>query len=61
MLDATFIYPLFNLAPELKFGFGLVDILDNERPGLKDESLRKYTKSLSKATQRLITLSFNFE
>lgn len=60
-VGCDFYLPLFNLAPELKFGFGLGNILDNERPGLKDESLRKYTKSLSKATQRLITLSFNFE
>lgn len=53
--------PLFKLAPELKFSFGLPDILEKERPDLKDESLQKYAKSLSKATQRMITLSFHFE
>lgn len=53
--------PLFKLAPELRFSFGLIDILEKERSDLKDESLLKYTRSLSKATQRMITLSFHFE
>ncbi|NLY24848.1 MAG: PorT family protein [Bacteroidales bacterium] len=56
-----FYLPLFKLAPELKFSFGLLDILDDERSDLKDESLQKYAQSLSKATQRMITLSFHFE
>lgn len=53
--------PMFKLAPELKIGFGLVDILEKERPDLTDESLQKYARSLSKATQRMVTLSFHFE
>ena len=56
-----FYLPMFKLAPELKFSFGLIDILDKDRNDLKDESLVKYANSLSKATQRMITLSFNFE
>src|SRR5690554_894898 len=53
--------PMFKLAPELKIGFGLINILEKERPDLTDESLHKYKRSLSKAAQRMITLSFNFE
>ncbi len=53
--------PMFKLAPELKFSFGLIDILERDRNDLKDEKIMKYANSLSKATQRMITLSFNFE
>lgn len=60
-VGCDFYLPLFNLAPELKFGFGLIDILEKDRTDLTDETLQKYARSLSKATQRLITLSFHFE
>lgn len=56
-----FYMPMFKLSPELKFCFGLTDILETDRSDLKDEALQKYAKSLSKATQRMIVLSFNFE
>lgn len=60
-VGCDFYLPFFKLAPELKFSFGLVDVLDKQRNDLKDEELRKYVNSLSKATQRMITLSFHFE
>ena len=60
-VGCDFYLPMFKLAPELKFSFGLIDILDKDRNDLKDESLVKYANSLYKATQRMITLSFNFE
>ncbi|MCE5205905.1 MAG: PorT family protein [Porphyromonadaceae bacterium] len=60
-VGCDFYLPLFNLTPELKFGFGLIDILEKDRTDLTDETLQKYARSLSKATQRLITLSFHFE
>lgn len=53
--------PMFKLAPELKFNFGMMDALEKNRSDLIDQSLMKYPNSLSKATQRMITLSFNFE
>lgn len=56
-----FYLPLFTLSPELIFRFGMGDMLVREQDDLKDENLRKYRYSLSKATQRMITLSFNFE
>lgn len=52
---------LFKLAPELKFSFGLRDILEKDRGALNDKELLKYSNSLNKATSRFITLSFNFE
>ena len=60
-VGCDFYLNMFKLAPELKFSFGLIDILNKDRKDLKDESLLKYANSLSKATQRMITLSFNFE
>ena len=60
-VGCDFYLPMFKLAPELKFSFGLIDILNNDRNDLKDESLLKYANSLTKTTQRMITLSFNFE
>jgi len=60
-VGCDFYLPLFKLAPELKFSFGLMDILEKDRTDLKDEGLQKYAGSLSTATQRMIILSFNFE
>ena len=57
----SFYLPLFTLSPELKFSFGLTDLVEKDRSDLKDKDLMKYTLSLSKATQRMITLSFHFE
>lgn len=56
-----FYLPYFKLNPELKFSFGLTDILEKNRNDLASKELLKYPQSLSKATQRMIVLSFNFE
>lgn len=53
--------PFFKLCPELKFSFGLVDLLEKDRGDLADKELIKYPNSLSKATSRMVTLTFNFE
>lgn len=53
--------PFFKLCPELKFCFGLVNLLEKDRPDLADLANLKYTEALSKATSRMIVLTFNFE
>lgn len=53
--------PFFKLCPELKFCFGLVDLLEKDRPDLVDQTILKYTQAISKATSRMIVLTFNFE
>ncbi len=53
--------PYFKLCPELKFCFGLVDLLEKDRPDLVDQVNIKYTDALSKATSRMVILTFNFE
>lgn len=53
--------PFFKLAPEIKFKFGLADLLEKTRSDLNNESDRIYTEALSKATSRMIVVTFNFE
>lgn len=57
-----FYLPYFKLIPELKFCFGLTDILRHKRPDLADDPDRlKFTDSLKKATSRMVVLTFYFE
>ena len=43
------------------FCFGLVNLLEKDRPDLVDQANIKYTDALSKATSRMVILTFNFE
>lgn len=57
-----FYLPYFKLIPELKFCFGLSDVIEHDRPDLDDDPTRlKYTMSLKKATSQMVVLSFYFE
>ncbi len=54
--------PYFKLCPELKFCFGLTDMLRHDRPDLADDPDRyKFTQSLAKAATRMVVLTFYFE
>lgn len=54
-------YPFFKMIPELKFCFGLKNILDTNRTDLKDASLLKYSNSLDEAQNGMIVLTLYFE
>ena len=54
-------YPFFKMIPELKFCFGLKDIMQNNRTDLKDPSLLKYSDSVSEIYSRMIVLTLYFE
>lgn len=57
-----FYLPYFKLNPEIKFCFGLTDVIQHKRPDLADEPDRlKITQSLSKATSQMVVLTFYFE
>lgn len=57
-----FYLPYFKLVPELKFCFGLSDVLVHDRPDLIDDPDKfKYTQSLAKATSKMVILTFYFE
>lgn len=60
-LGCTFYFPLFRLAPEFKFKFGMPDILEKDRVDLTNEAAKVFTNALSKATTRMIIITFNFE
>lgn len=53
--------PFFKLIPELKFGFGLFDMLKKNRDHLNDLSLMKYTEAVNQIKSRSISLTFYFE
>lgn len=57
-----FYLPYFKFIPEIKFCFGLSNILEKNRPDLVDDPTRlKFTQSLNKATSRMIVMTFYFE
>lgn len=60
-MGCDFYLPFFKLIPELKFCFGLSNLLEKKRDDLIDKSLLKYTQSIDKAQGRMIMLTFYFE
>lgn len=53
--------PFFKLIPELKFCFGLNNVLQKNRSDLTDRSQMIYTESVDKATASMVVLTFYFE
>ncbi len=61
-LGFDFYLPYFKLNPEVKFCFGLTDMLDHKRSDLADDPDRyQITQSLSKARSSMVVLTFYFE
>lgn len=61
-LGCDFYLPFFKFNPEVKFCFGLTDILRHKRPDLDDNpEMMKMTESLDRVKQKMIVLTFYFE
>lgn len=60
-LGCDFYLPFFKLIPELKFSFGLADVLDTHRNDLTDASQMVFTQSVSAAHNSMVSLTFYFE
>lgn len=61
-LGCDFYLPYFKLIPELKFCFGLTDVIEHDRPDLVDDPKKtNVTSSLKKATSQMVVLTFYFE
>lgn len=61
-LGCDFYLPFFKLNPEVKFCFGLSDILKHDRPDLADDpETIKMTNALKKVKSNMIVLTFYFE
>lgn len=61
-LGCDFYLPFFKFIPEIKFCFGLTDILKHSRPDL-DENPHMYlmTQSLEKVKSNMVVINFYFE
>lgn len=54
--------PYFKFISEIKFCFGMKDVLQHDRPDLADDpGMLKYTNALKKATSQMVVLTFYFE
>jgi hypothetical protein len=61
-MGCDFYLPFFKLNPEIKFCFGLTDVLKHDRPDLVDDPQKiKMTESLTKVKSNMIVLTFYFE
>ena len=61
-LGTDFYLPYFKFIPEIKFCFGLTDVLRHKRPELEeDDQTYKFTKSLSKVKSNMVIITFYFE
>jgi hypothetical protein len=60
-LGSDFYFPIIKVAPEIRFTFGLRDIIEHNRTDVTDNSLIKYINAVSKGTTRMISIIFNFE
>lgn len=60
-IGCDFYLPYFKLIPELKFCFGLSNLLQSTRTDLNDKSLLKYTQSIDQISSRMIVFSLYFE
>lgn len=61
-LGLDFYLPFFKLDPEIKFCFGMSDILKHDRPDLADDPESfKMTQALSKVKSNMVVLTFYFE
>lgn len=60
-VGCNFYFPFFRLSPELKFSFGLRDLIEKDRSDLPNKDLLIYTDALKSGKSRMITLTFNFE
>lgn len=61
-LGCDFYLPFFKLIPEVKFCFGLTDILRHDRPDLADApELIAPTQALKKVKSNMVVINFYFE
>lgn len=61
-LGCDFYLPFFKFNPEIKFCFGLTDILRHDRPDLDDNpEMYKITQSLAKVKSNMFMITFYFE
>lgn len=60
-LGCDFYLPYFKCIPELKFCFGLLDIINKKRKDLTDPALTNFTQGVDRGQNKMIVLTFYIE
>lgn len=61
-MGCDFYLPFFKLCPEVKFCFGLRNLLDRNRPDLEDDQNQmRFTESINKIKSDMVVVTFYFE
>ncbi len=61
-LGCDFYLPFFKLCPEVKFCFGLKNLLEKNRPDLEDNpEMMRFTQSVDKVKDNMVVVTFYFE
>ena len=61
-MGCDFYMPFFKLCPEVKFCFGLKDLLDKNRTDLDEgDEKRRFTESINKIKSNMVVVTFFFE
>ncbi len=61
-MGCDFYLPFFKFCPEVKFCFGLKDMLDRNRPDLEDNpEVLRFTQSVDKIKNNMVVVTFFFE
>ena len=62
-MGCDFYMPFFKLCPEVKFCFGLKNLLERNRPDLAedDADVYRFTESVNKITSNMVVVTFFFE
>ena len=61
-MGCDFYMPFFKLCPEIKFCFGLKNLLDKNRPDLEDNpEVMRFTDSVNKIKSNMVVVTFFFE
>ena len=60
-MGCDFYLPFFKFIPEIKFLYGLSNVINKDRSDITDESQMIFTQSVNKAKSKMIVLTFYFE
>jgi hypothetical protein len=60
-IGSDFYLPFVKIAPEIRFCFGLRNMIEKNRADLTDYKLIKYTEAMSRGVSRMIIFTVNFE
>ena len=61
-MGCDFYMPFFKLCPEVKFCFGLKNLLERNRPDLEDNpEVYRFTQSVNKVKSNMVVVTFYFE